>query len=321
MRAQLERFLLAPAAARPFAALRIGLAAALLGQALQVAPMFLAFYHHGGLLRGSLMDAFAPTHLPPLGRLAPTLAIDGAMESLVLIVCGLLYVGSLVSMLVGWRTRAVTCSAWLLHWVFTSLAPHTNYGVDAFASVYLFYLLWAPAGAALSLDRRAGRASDRPRESSRLLLRVMQVPPVRRVPVLGRREGVRGAVARRRGDLALADDPGLRCVRLHLARAGPAARGAGGLVRARRRDRISPVHMAAAHAAIVDRGGGGDARGHRDLHGAPRVRRRDDRIDGLAVRGQRGAGRPRSIGAAEHAAGRVAGHVSAGLGSVRETGQ
>ena len=175
MRAQLERFLLAPARARPFAALRIGLAAALLGQALQVAPMFLAFYHHGGLLRGSLMDAFAPTHLPPLGRLAPTLALDGAMESLVLIVCGLLYVGSLVSMLVGWRTRAVTCSAWLLHWVFTSLAPHTNYGVDAFASVYLFYLLWAPAGAALSLDRRAGRASDRPRESSRLLLRVMQV--------------------------------------------------------------------------------------------------------------------------------------------------
>lgn len=175
MRARLERFLLAPARATPFAALRIGLAATLLVQALQVAPMLRAFYHHGGLLRGPLLDAFAPTHLPPLGRLVPTLAIDGATESLALIICGLLYVGSLVGMLVGWRTRIATCAAWLLHGVFLSLAPHTNYGVDAFANVYLFYLLWAPAGAALSLDRRAGRASNRPRESSRLLLRVMQI--------------------------------------------------------------------------------------------------------------------------------------------------
>lgn len=175
MRAQLERFLLAPARARPFAVLRIGLAAALLVQALQVAPMFLAFYHHGGLLRGPLLDAFTPTHLPALGRFAPTLALDGATEALALIAGGLLYVGSLVGVLVGWRTRAVTCSAWLLHWVFFALAPHTNYGVDMFANVYLFYLLWAPAGDALSLDRRAERASDRPRESSRLLLRVMQV--------------------------------------------------------------------------------------------------------------------------------------------------
>jgi len=175
VRALLERFLLAPARATPFAVLRIGLAATLLVQALQVAPMLHAFYHHGGLLRGPLMDAFGPSHLPALGRLVPTLAIDGAMESLVLTICGLLYVGSLVGMLVGWRTRVVTFSAWLLHCVFNSLAPHTNYGVDAFANVFLFYLLWAPAGAALSLDRRAGRGSDRPRETSRLLLRVMQI--------------------------------------------------------------------------------------------------------------------------------------------------
>jgi len=175
VKAQLWRFLLAPARATPFAALRIGLAAALLVQALQVAPMFLGFYHHGGLLRGPLMDAFATGHVPALGRLVPALAQGGARESLILTICGLLYVGSLVAMLVGWRTRVVTCAVWLLHWLFVALAPHTNYGVDAFANMFLFYLLWAPAGATLSLDHRAGRTSDRPREASRLLLRVMQI--------------------------------------------------------------------------------------------------------------------------------------------------
>jgi len=175
VRAQVERFLLAPARAAPFAALRIGLAACLLVQALQVAPMLLAFYHHGGLLRGPLLDTFTSKHLPPLGRLVSTLGIDGATESAALIVCGLLYMASLVGMLVGWRTRPVTCAAWLLHWVFLALAPHTNYGVDVFANMFLFYLMWSPAGAARSLDRRAGRTSDRPRASSRLLLRVMQI--------------------------------------------------------------------------------------------------------------------------------------------------
>ena len=76
MKAQLWRFLLAPARATPFAALRIGLAAALLVQALQVAPMFLGFYHHGGLLRGPLMDAFATGHVPALGRLVPAQRIE-----------------------------------------------------------------------------------------------------------------------------------------------------------------------------------------------------------------------------------------------------
>lgn len=175
MNGRIERFLLAPARARPFAVLRIGLAATLLAQALQIVPVFRAFYHHGGYLRGPLLDAFPPKHLPPLGRLMPTLAIDGAMETLLLAVCGVLYVASLVGVLVGWRTRVFCCAAWLLHLVFMSLAPHTNYGVDAFANVFLFYLMWSPAGAALSLDRRAGRAPDTPRESSRLLLRVMQV--------------------------------------------------------------------------------------------------------------------------------------------------
>jgi hypothetical protein len=170
-----ERFLFAPAGARPFAALRIGLAAVLIVQALQIAPMFAQFYHHSGLLRGPLMDSFTSGHVTSLGRIWSALAIGGAGEALALSVVGLLYLGSLVGMLVGWRTRLCTGAAWLLHLFFMLLAPYTNYGVDAFANVFLFYSLWGPGGDALSLDRAAGRTSDRPRATSRLLLRVMQV--------------------------------------------------------------------------------------------------------------------------------------------------
>ncbi|MCY1012778.1 hypothetical protein OV079_46035 [Nannocystis pusilla] len=117
----IDRFFFAPARPAPLVALRIGLAAVLLAQALQIAPLFHALYHHGGLLRGPLMDAFGPRHLPPLGELLAT-----PFESQALAALGLLYVASLVGMLLGWRTRLSTGAAWLLHFAFMRLAPHTT---------------------------------------------------------------------------------------------------------------------------------------------------------------------------------------------------
>ncbi|MCY0992967.1 HTTM domain-containing protein [Nannocystis sp. ILAH1] len=166
----IDRFFFAPASPAPLVALRIGLAAVLLAQALQIAPLFHALYHHGGLLRGPLKDAFGSRHLPPLGELLAT-----PIESQVLAVLGVLYVASLVGMLLGWRTRLSTGAAWLLHLVFMRLAPHTNYGADDFANIFLFYSTVAPGGAALSLDRRAGRAEDTPTAGTRLAIRVMQL--------------------------------------------------------------------------------------------------------------------------------------------------
>lgn len=170
-----ERFLFAPARAGPFAALRIGLAAVLIVQALQIAPMLAQFYHHSGLLRGPLMDSFTAGHMPQVSRVWSALSVGAAGERAALVVLGSMYVGSLVGLLVGWRTRGCTGAAWLLHLFFMLLAPYTNYGVDEFANVFLFYSLWGPGGEALSLDRAAGRTIDRPRATSRLLLRVMQL--------------------------------------------------------------------------------------------------------------------------------------------------
>lgn len=169
--ARVRRFFWAPAAATPFAALRIGLAAVLLVQALQIAPLVHALYRHDGFLRGPLMDAFGPRHLPAAGAL---LGSCGVSEAIFISGLGALYLGALVAMLVGFRARFAVFAVWLLHLVFMMLSPHTNYGADDFANIFLFYLLWAPTGAALALDRRAGRTAARPRATSRLLLRTMQ---------------------------------------------------------------------------------------------------------------------------------------------------
>jgi hypothetical protein len=171
----IERFFFAPARPAPFAALRIGLALVLLVQAVQIVPVFRELHHHAGFLRGALMDSFAPGHLPAVGRLLSFLAAHGVPESIVLTTCGLLYLGALVGMLVGWRTRVVTIAAWLLHLGFMMLAPYTTYGADDFANIFLFYAMFAPMGATLSLDHRSGRSFDAPRPGHRLALRVMQL--------------------------------------------------------------------------------------------------------------------------------------------------
>jgi len=165
-----EKFLFAPARPAPLVALRIGLAAVLLAQAVQVAPLFHSLYTHRGLLRGPLKDTFDSGHLLPLGEL-----LASPYESQLLAVLGLVYVASLIGMLLGWRTRVCTGVAWLLHFVFMRVAPATNYGADDFATIFLFYAAVAPGGAFLALDRRAGRTSDAPTATTRLAIRVMQI--------------------------------------------------------------------------------------------------------------------------------------------------
>lgn len=171
-----ERFFFAPARPTPFAVLRIGLATVLLAQALQIAPIFRELYHHHhGFLRGPLMDSFGPSHLPPLGRVLPFLAERGIPESVVLNCGGVLYLASLVCLLLGWRTRVAAVSTWLLHLFFMMLSPHTNYGADDFANIFLFYSIFAPVGAVCSLDQRQGRSSAAPTATSRLCLRALQI--------------------------------------------------------------------------------------------------------------------------------------------------
>lgn len=171
----IERFFLAPAWPTPLAALRIGLALVLLVQAALIVPAFFTLYERSGVLQGPIRDELARPGLPYLGWLIHTLGRVGLGESTILVSTGLLYVASLLALLLGWRTRLAAALAWLTHLTLMMTANGTNYGADNFGNIFLFYLIWIPSGAALSMDRLAGRAPAGPTTAARLALRVIQL--------------------------------------------------------------------------------------------------------------------------------------------------
>jgi Vitamin K-dependent gamma-carboxylase len=174
-RRAIERFALAPARAEPLAALRIGLALVLLAQAALIAPSYHALYGHDGILSAPLKDALALPGLPNLRGLFRSLAPLGIRETAILDAAGGLYVISLAALLLGFRTRVAAVLSWLLHLTLVATVEGTNYGADQLAHIFLFYLIWFPSGAALSLDRLLGRAPPEPSPGARLALRVAQI--------------------------------------------------------------------------------------------------------------------------------------------------
>lgn len=175
-----ERFAFTPASPAPLAALRIGLAAVLLVQAALIAPAFLELYGPHGILQGPLREAFSQLALPGIGWMADRLAPLGVDETSVLVGTGAVYVLSLVALLSGLWTRAAALLSWSTHRMLMVTADTTLYGADLFANIFLFYLIWIPSGAALSLDRwRTARAPifapAEPTSAARLGLRVVQL--------------------------------------------------------------------------------------------------------------------------------------------------
>ncbi|CAN98620.1 hypothetical protein sce8450 [Sorangium cellulosum So ce56] len=170
-----RRFALAPASARPLAALRIGLASVLLTQAALIAPIVDELYGRSGIVQGQLLDGSGASGFPRIGHVVNAFSRFGVGESSVIAGVGVLYVLSLAGLLLGWRTRLSAACAWLVHLTLMMTAERTNYGADQFANIFLFYLIFMPSGAALSLDRVSGRAPPEPSATARLALRVVQL--------------------------------------------------------------------------------------------------------------------------------------------------
>lgn len=170
----IEGFAFAPASAMPLAVLRVGLAASLLVQAVMVAPALLEIYSRAGILQGSLKDHLG-TRFLDVNSVARSLAPLGIAESSTLIGVGVLYLMGLVTLLVGYRTRIAAVVVWFVHAMWMMTMESATYGADAFADIFLFYLMWVPAGDALSLDRALGRRSGAPTSMARLGLRVVQI--------------------------------------------------------------------------------------------------------------------------------------------------
>jgi hypothetical protein len=171
----LERFALRPASPAPLAALRIGLACVLLWQAAMVAPVLFELYGDRGVLQGPLREALAGAGLPRIGWLVRVLGPLGVREASIVAGVGGVYVIALLALLGGLRTRVAAAVAWITHLMLMTTAEGSVYGADVFANTFLFYLVWAPAGATLSLDRRRGRATEGPTPAARLALRVVQM--------------------------------------------------------------------------------------------------------------------------------------------------
>jgi hypothetical protein len=171
----LVAFVSAPASARPLAFFRIGLGAVLLAQATAVAGHLLELYGNQGIVQWSVAEPLAPAGVPRISWLAAVLAPFGAGEASCVRAVFLLYVAGLAGLLLGWRTRASACVAWLTHVALGVSGATASYGADQFATLSLFYCTWMPVGGALSVDRWRAGGPVAPSASARLSLRVLQL--------------------------------------------------------------------------------------------------------------------------------------------------
>lgn len=168
-------FALAPASPVPLAVFRIGIAAILLAQALLLSSQAFRLFGSSGILQGALAELTSVPGIPRLGMVSAFAARFGISEHACLAALGLAYTASLTWLMLGWRARAAALAAWLTHMTLMMSGSTTNYGVDQFTHIALFYLIWMPAGHALSLDAASGRVSGEPHWSAGLSLRVLQL--------------------------------------------------------------------------------------------------------------------------------------------------
>lgn len=175
--ARFEDFFLHPASHAPLACLRILISILLLVQAVTLNRWVVDFLSRDGLIQGPLSDLLRNPYLPHVGWFADALAPFGVTEVTTLYAVCLLYIFSLSLLALGFMTRAASIATWFLHWVLVVTGYTSAYGVDLYAHVFLFYMMFMPLGESYSLDAyfSGRRPSGEPSSSARLSLRVIQI--------------------------------------------------------------------------------------------------------------------------------------------------
>ncbi len=169
-------FVSAPALAKPLAALRIGLATVLLLQALAIAASVVdLFGPNVGVMQWTLNETMLIPGMPRIRWLVELAAPLGIGEVLCVRLLFMVYVAGLSALALGWHTRLAAVIAWASHLTLMMSERSSLYGVDDFAHIALFYLMWVPAGHYWSLDVLAGRVQSDPSFAARLGLRVLQI--------------------------------------------------------------------------------------------------------------------------------------------------
>ncbi len=172
-KAAVGEFLLQPASARPIAFMRIGIAAALIGEAAVIAPHLHEYFGSLGLVQEPVSDALGHWSLPSLPALARWLSLTGLTERGVVQVAFAVYVLALHLLLLGFRTRTAAVVSWLLFLAFKRSGSAAAYGGFEFAQIALFYCVVLPVGDAVSID--AWRRPRPPSSGARIGLRLLQL--------------------------------------------------------------------------------------------------------------------------------------------------
>ncbi|MEX2555621.1 MAG: HTTM domain-containing protein [Actinomycetota bacterium] len=143
-----DRFWFAPTSVATLAVLRIAFGLIMFAWAVAVAPDVLSFFSSHGVL---------PEH-PPVGVRWGLLALFGSDIAVVCVIGSLLV--SSVCLTLGYRTRIAAAIAWIALMSLTRRDPFVFNSGDALLRNIALFIALAPAGEALSLDRRrAARAS------------------------------------------------------------------------------------------------------------------------------------------------------------------
>jgi hypothetical protein len=133
------------------------LPAVLLVQALSLIGHLQNLYGPHGVVDAALMQTIPSPGVPNLAWLDKPLSFLGVPLATGVPLVYAVYVGGLLCLLLGYRTRFAATLAWLSHTALVTSGEFSAYGVDRFAQIGLFYCLWIPVGHAFSLDRKANR--------------------------------------------------------------------------------------------------------------------------------------------------------------------
>jgi hypothetical protein len=153
----------------------MGVSLLLVAQAYYLRSSILDFFANDGLIQGDLSGYLGSAYTPKIGWLVERLAPLKISETTCVYFTSYVYLISVLALLAGFHTRAAAIATWFLHWVFMNTGNTTSYGVDLYAHVFLFYLIFVPAGNAWSLDVLLGRKSALPSTAARIGIRILQL--------------------------------------------------------------------------------------------------------------------------------------------------
>ena len=176
----IRSFWTAPVTPRPLALFRIGIAFVLLTQAFSLIGHLEELFGTQRVVDRPVTWASPLPGVPDLAWVKQALTLVGLPASFGVPFTLAVYVGALIALLFGFRTRWSAGVAWLSHTALITTNSLAMYGVDAFAQIGLFYCVFFPVGQVMSMDqaRSAGGRNARGNEPSFgawLGLRILQI--------------------------------------------------------------------------------------------------------------------------------------------------